>query len=1481
MLTNLLNNLIEFFYRHRIVTSLAIVVIHARGVWAHAVLDTEAYPEFTPPTVRVITLMPGKGAEEVERLVTIPLEKELNAIPKEVHLRSISILGLSVISIVFEDDSTQLQNRQQVLERISQADIPDDAKPSLDPDSGGTGEIYRYTVESKFFTPMSRKAAEDWQLERAFKQIPGVIDVVSFGGPTKTFQVNIDARKLVSFGIPLTSVFQALQNSNATTGGNYIENNGRAYVVRGLGLLNNVKDLERVVVSSTQDGVPVRIKDIARVDIGPGVRLGQFGKNDDDDAIMGIVLMRRGANASKVVGELYKKLPEIKDSLPNGMKLEKLYDRQELVDHTLETVFHNVFEGIGLVVIVLIIFLFDLTSGLIASVAIPLSLCLAFLLLHTFHIAANLLSLGAIDFGIIVDGAVVMVENAFARLTALPPDATRKDREELVLQCAKQVGTPILFAITIIMAAFLPIFSFEGVAGKLFRPLVFTMNFNLVGALISALFIIPSLIGFFLTRKKLAHRESPVIKVANFVYTPILSWSIKHTSMIMIGALTCLALTGFLASKLGSEFLPALDEGNIWLRATVLPTTVSLEESVKIARRLREIIIAKIPEIKNVTSQTGCPDDGTDPNLFSNIELFLDLKPAEQWRPELHRSKTELIKAINKEVSVVPNAIFCFSQYIQDNVDEAVAGAKGTLAVKIFGPDVDVLQKLGDQIALIASNVPGFVDVANNQQLGQPQYQIAIDRDEASRYGVNVSDVQNIIETAVGGKVATRLIDGEKRFPVLLRFSKEYRNTERALDNILIDPPGPITSVPLSQMASIKYGYGAAFITRENNSRVMIVRINVRGRDLGSAVIEAQRKINQQVKLPDGYHLVWAGQYEFQQEANARLMFIVPVTMLLIYLILLAMFRSHKNAALIMCSVPLAALGGVSALLITNTYFSISAAVGFIALSGVAVQNGVILISYINQLRQSENLSVPDAAYKGALDRMRPVLMTATVAMLGLLPAATSNGIGAQSQKPFAIVIIGGLLTATILTLIVLPALYTIIEGRSKKDQNMKSSEPALAVSILPFLVVIALSGCLTGCSLFQEGKATVSPVETTTIKTNANPDGRGGVSTNSNGIAAEEKAENAPLMVNLTDAQEKEIGLVLAEAKQGYVLKTVESPGRVGPDAEFSRLVSTPSAGRAIEVKARLGDIVKEGQVMAIIKSDPIGQLQSDLLQNTLQSKADIQQQQVTLKLSHITYEREKKLFGEQVSAQADLQAAENQLEKDEGNLVSMKAKLDATIKVAQERLTLLGAPPDSAVKVMSQGKIDPYVIIHAPEGGLVIERTINPGEMNDGTKQLFTITDLSQVWLFADIFEKDIRDINKGDSASVTIDSLPGKKFPASIIWVGDSISTTTRTLPVRATVNNANGFLRPGMFARIVINAARIPVLLVPRTALIQKGDKTFVFVEKRPGNYEERDVEVGIDGDNGVQISSGLKAGERIVAQGGTSLLGTALKASEGN
>lgn len=1050
----ILDSIVEYFYEHQYITILGLILILVGGLWAHHTLETEAYPEFSDPTVRVITLYPGKGAEEVERTVTIPLEKEMNAIPGETWMRSISIMGLSVISVVFEDGTDQLRNRQQVLERIAQADIPSSVQPGLDPDSGGIGEIYRYTLESKVWSPMSRRTIQDWQLERAFKQIPGVIDVNSWGGPTKNFQVNIDAKKLVSYQIPLAQVFQAIQNSNTTAGGNYIENNGRAYVVRGLALLRGVNDIEDVVVGTdpNNNGIPVRIRDIATVDVGAGLRLGQWGEAyrertdhgttvvNDDDALEGIVLMKRGLNASTVVAELKKRLPQIQASLPEGMHLVKLYDRQELVDQTMNTVGHNVLEGISLVVVVLVVFLFDLVSGLIAAVAIPVALSLALLLLKACHISANLLSLGAIDYGIIVDGAVVMVEYVFLKLSMMPATASIAERKQMVLKCAQQVTIPILFSIIIIATDFANVLSLKGVAGKLFRPMAATMGFHLVGAAVSALLIIPTLLGIFLVRRKLSHTESPIVRFAQTIYKPILSFSLRNTWLMMVGAVASMVIAGILAMQVGAEFLPILDEGNIWLRVTVLPTSVSLEEATKIARRMREILIS-YPEVIKATSQVGCPDDGTDPNNFSNDEMFLVLKPASEWRPQFHGNRTELVRAMNKDLSVIPNVLLYFSQYIQDNVDEAVAGAKGTVAIKIFGPDIDVLQKLGDQITDIVSSVPGFCDVSDNLQTGQPQYRVEIDRAECSRYGVNASDIQSLVETAVGGQVATKLIDDEKRFPVRVRFSEQYRNSKQALvDNILIDPPGPITAIPIATMCKIVYGSGAAFITRERNQRVMYVRINLRGRDLGSAVHEAEDKISKQVQFPDGYRHEWAGQYEFLQQATQNLFVIVPTTLLLVYILLFAAFGSNKQAFLIMCTVPLSAIGGIAALLLAKIYFSISAAVGFIAVSGVAVQNGVIMISNINQLRVEEGLSVAQAAYKGALSRLRPVLMTATVAMLGLFPAAISTGIGAQSQRPFAIVIIGGIFSATVLTLFVLPALYTIIERRSSRGPSDASA---------------------------------------------------------------------------------------------------------------------------------------------------------------------------------------------------------------------------------------------------------------------------------------------------------------------------------------------------------------------------------------------------------------------------------------------------------
>lgn len=1101
-MNKLIDQLISVAFRNRYITLAIAILLLVVGYGAFRTLEIEAYPDFTNPQVKVITILPGKAAEEMERLVTVPLEKELSGIPGEISLRSTSFLNLSVIVLTFEDGTPSQLARQQVLERTAKADLPSDAKPQLDADASSVGEIYRYTVESKYYSAMERKAIEDWNLEKEFRQIPGVIDVTSWGGPIKNYQVNVDPLRLKALSLSMDQVSQALTNSNGTTGGNYVEKNGQAFVIRSLGLLKNIDDINKVVITATQGGTPIRIRDIATVEIGTGVRLGQFGKNRDDDDVMGIVLMRRGENPSRIIEGLYKKFPEIQKSLIKGVHLVPLYDRLQLVRETLHTVLHNLGEGIILVIIVLIVFLFDFTSGLIAATVIPLALLFSFICLNLFHIPANLLSLGAIDFGIIVDGAVVMVENAFSRLSEEGHHLKdRKSRNNLVLEAAQQVGRPILFATSIICCCFIVLFAFDGVAGKLFRPLAFTMNFQLLGAMLIALTIIPVLISFFMTRKPVIERESPIVIVVRSIYKPILRWTMNHPWPIIAGSLAALALAVVIFLHIGSEFLPALEEGNIWLRATVLPPSISLEEGTSIARRIREIIV-KYPEIKNVTSQTGSPDDATDPNLFSNIEFLVDLKPAEEWRSQFHRTKEELVSAMSKDLSVIPNVEYNFSQYIQDNVDEAIAGAKGNLGIKIFGSDLNVLQKLGNQITTIVSRIPGMVDVSDDHILGQPQYQIVVDRDAASRYGLNVSDIQNLVATSVGGKTVTQLVEGEQRFNVLVRLAKPYRNTKEAIDNLLINPPGPINSIPISQVAHTQAVSGALVINREENKRRMVVKANVRGRDLGSAVVEAQQKVAQQVHLPEGYRLEWSGQFQYQQESNKRLMVVVPLTLSLIFVILLLAFGSARYALLILVAVPLAAIGGIVGLFITHTYFSISAGVGFIALTGVAVQNGVILISYINQLSQeyihrlSKEADVPStlifppsiksqaayialikvgtqknslkiiryarlshkqskiipfliskAVYEGALARMRPVLMTATVAILGLLPVASSNGIGSQSQKPFAIVIIGGLISATFLTLIVLPTLYNLVERqrhKSHKNIPQKNDYPAV-----------------------------------------------------------------------------------------------------------------------------------------------------------------------------------------------------------------------------------------------------------------------------------------------------------------------------------------------------------------------------------------------------------------------------------------------------
>lgn len=1020
-------------HKRHLVVFMALILV-ACGVVAYQHLPLEAYPDVANMQVRVITQVPGKAAEEVEKLVTIPIEKELNGIPHSDPPRSISIFGLSVVTVVFDDEVDPYVARQQVLERLANADVPTNVKPSLDPNASPVGEVFRYTVEGKnHWSTMDRKEAQDWILNRKFKSVPGIVDSTGFGGPSKIFQVELDPGRLRATGLTQQQVADAISSSNGSTGGSYIVRNDQNYMVRGMGLLHSINDIENVVVSSGDSGVPIRVGDLAKVSIGAAIRKGQVGKNEDDDVVEGILLMRRGENPSDAVANIKERWAEISQSLPPGMHLEPLYDRTALVKRTINTISHNVAEGIVLVIVLLMLFLFQVRSALICAVVIPLALLFAFVMLTIFKVPANLLSLGAIDFGIIVDGAVVMVENIVRHLSHLSETDRYGHVEVLhtILKAAEEVAKPILFSTAIIVMTFLPILSFERVEGKLFRPLAITMNFNLIGAVFITMTVVPVLCLLIFGKKLPSDKESPITLWLEKIYRPILNFSLNHRviiSLIAVGSLlSSLALTPFL----GSEFLPELEEGNIWLRVTILPTSVSLDKAVDVAGEIRRVI-KSYKEVINVVTQVGSPDDGTDPNTYSTIEVLVDLKLQDEWRPQF-KTKEALVDSMENELNhEMPGFLYNFSQYIKDNMDEAIGGVKGEFGIKIYGPNLQVLTDLGTQIRKIVSGVPGMVDVANDQLLGQPQLMVTIDRERAARYGINSNQILDVVETSVGGRNVTEIIDGEKRFNLVLRFQKNYRDKPEELQNILVASPSG-QRIPLGQLAKITEEHGATSILRAENERRIAVKANIRGRDLGSAVLEAQKQITAQVKIPDGYHLEYSGQFDRAQEAMARLAIVVPVTMGLIFLLLYGAFGSASIAALVMVTVPLAATGGIIALFLTGTHFSISAGVGFIALFGVAIQNGVILVSKIRESCGDDPTDVR-ALTTACVIRMRPVMIATLVALAGLVPAAISTGIGSQSQKPFAVVIVGGILPATLLTLVVLPALYSWFAQGCKID---------------------------------------------------------------------------------------------------------------------------------------------------------------------------------------------------------------------------------------------------------------------------------------------------------------------------------------------------------------------------------------------------------------------------------------------------------------
>ena len=1002
----------------------------ALGAVSFHQLPIEAYPDVANNYVEIITQWPGISAEQIEQQVTIPLENAMNGIPGIANLRSFSLFGLSDIKLIFEDGTDNLWNRERALERMGQAPLPPGVAPTMGTDWSPAGQIYFFTLHSTnpLFDVMELKSTEDWLVEKNLKAVPNIVDVATFGGQTREYQVRVDPNKLVAYGLSLSQVEQQLTNNNVNAGGSFLEEGQQQINVREVGLVGNVRDIENTVLF-TKSGTPLRVKDIAVVTQGPKIPLGRVAKAihredgvivDNPDVVSAWVPMRKGADAEPTLAALHVKVQELNDHiLPTGVKVVPFIDRSDLVHYTTHTVLHNLTEGIILVVIVLFLFVGNIRAAIIVSLTIPFALLFAATCLKQFGIPANLLSLGALDFGMVVDGAVVMVENIIRHLGRA--DEERGTMLERIRHAAHEVQRPVFYAIFIIISAYLPIFTLQRVEGRLFRPMAFTVAFALLGALLFSMLMAPVLASLFY-RRPTGEWTNPLVTWISKWYRAGVTWSIHHR-WIMIGIsiiAVCTSLYLWLGNVIGSEFLPHLDEGSLWVRGTLAPST-GPNESFKVADQAR-IALCSFPEATVCTSQAGRPDDGTDTTGFFNTEYFVDLKPKEQWRPIFHQNKEELIAAMTRELDKIPGVGWAFSQPIADNVEEAVSGIKGQLATKIYGDDLKVLEEKADQAVKVMGAIKGIEDLAIFRVLGQPNLNFQVDRAAAARYQINVADVQDAVQTAVGGNALTQVLQGEARYDLVLRYLPQYRTTKEAIENIrLLSPSGE--RVSLAQLTKNRVEEGASEIYREGNQRYVAIRYSVRGRDLGSTVEEAIDKVNRQVSLPRGYRVKWEGEYESQKRSEARLLIIVPLTVFVIFMIIYGAFGSAKWACLHLVNVGVARVGGLLALWITGTHFSVSSGVGFLALFGASVQTGVIMVEYINQLR-ARGHSIEEAAIEGAVRRLRPIMMTMLVATLGLLPAAVSHAIGSDSQRPFAIVIVGGLIVDLIMSTFLLPTFY-------------------------------------------------------------------------------------------------------------------------------------------------------------------------------------------------------------------------------------------------------------------------------------------------------------------------------------------------------------------------------------------------------------------------------------------------------------------------
>ncbi len=1043
----MIRKLVDFALQNRFLVLAIGILLFAWGIISFYRLPVEAYPDVANNYVDVIAQWPGISAEQIEQQITIPIETVMNGIPGIAHVRSWSIFGLSTVEMVFGEDTTDFENRERVLERLSQVSLPGGVIPQMGTDWSPVGQIYFYTLRSTnpAYDVMNLKSIETWVIEKNMKSVPGVVDTNPFGGPTREYQVRLDPDKLIDYGLSISQVEQQLTNNNANAGGSFIQEGEQQVNVREVGLVRDIQDIGNTVIT-TRAGTPIRVKNLGVVEQGPMIRLGQFGDTyqgkdgkliNSDDVVSGILCLQKGDNAQPTLEGIHNKVQELNDQiLPKGVTLVPFIDRSELLHFTTHTVLHNLTEGMILVAIILFVFLGNVRGAIIVALTIPFSLLFAAICLDLKQIPANLLSLGALDFGMVVDGAVVMVENIVRHLSHR--DDTRTSQQK-IRDAAHEVQRPVFYAIGIIITAYLPIFTLQAVEGRLFRPMAWTVAFALLGALTFSMIMAPVLSSFFFN-KGAREWKNPIMEFLRVRYRRGVTWAVRHHKITLSIGAAALVAAVFLATSgiIGSEFLPHLDEGALWVRGT-LEQSAGPDVSVQIANQAR-LLLCSFPETTECTSQIGRPDDGTDHTGFFNTEYFVGLKPKEQWRSVFHQNKDNLIASMNLELEKkFPGVDWGFSQPIEDNMEEAVSGVKGELATKVYGGDLHTLEDLANQIESVMSKVRGITDLGVFQVTGQPDLDVTVDRAKAARWQINVADVQDAIQTAVGGNALTQVLKGEEVYNLTLRYLPQYRDTREAIENIrLLSPSGE--RVSLAQLCDIRESDEGSEIYRENNQRYVAIKYSVRDRALGDAVREAIQKVNTQVKLPRGYHLGWEGEYQSELRAEARMAIIVPLTVLLIFIILYTMFNSFKWAILILATVAMASIGGLLVLLITGTNFSVSSEVGFLALFGVSVQTGVIMLEYINQLR-ARGESIEDAAVEGAVLRLRPIMMTMLVATLGLLPAALSHAIGSDSQRPFAIVIVGGLMTNLVMSIFLLPTLYVWVAREHDVLPQVESTE--------------------------------------------------------------------------------------------------------------------------------------------------------------------------------------------------------------------------------------------------------------------------------------------------------------------------------------------------------------------------------------------------------------------------------------------------------